>query len=124
MSDLISRQAAIDACHNYEDGKDLYFFGDVVEERLQNLPSAHPEMDEWCTDCREYDHERHCCPRHNSVIRGALAERKTGRWEKVYGDHVYLGLRPWTVCCSECGMIGNGTRYCPNCGAKMEVANE
>lgn len=32
MQDLISRQAAIEACHNYEDGKDAYAYGDVVEK--------------------------------------------------------------------------------------------
>lgn len=31
-----------------------------------------PVMDEWCTDCREYDREKHCCPRFNRVIRSAL----------------------------------------------------
>lgn len=25
--------------------------------------------DEWCTDCKEYDHGRHCCPRYNRVIK-------------------------------------------------------
>lgn len=54
----------------------------------------------------------------------AVAEQRTGRWEKVYGDHISAGHRPWTVCCSECGMIGGGTRYCSNCGAKMEQDNE
>lgn len=61
----------------------------------------------------------------NDVLRilrtlpSAQPERKAGRWEKVLCDHIYAGLRPWTVCCSECGMIGGGTRYCPNCGADM-----
>lgn len=43
MSDLIDRQAAIDACHNWDDGKDAYAYGFIVEERLQKLPSAQPE---------------------------------------------------------------------------------
>lgn len=43
VQDLISRQMAIDACHNYDDGKDAYAYGFVVEERLQDLPSAQPE---------------------------------------------------------------------------------
>lgn len=29
-------------------------------------------FDEWCTDCKEYDTEKKCCPRFNRVIRGAL----------------------------------------------------
>ena len=40
MDDLISRKAAIDACHNWDDGKDAYAYGFIVEERLQKLPSA------------------------------------------------------------------------------------
>ena len=28
--------------------------------------------DEWCTDCKEYDTEKKCCPRFNRVIRGAM----------------------------------------------------
>ena len=27
---------------------------------------------EWCTNCKEYDHEKHCCPRWTKVIRNTL----------------------------------------------------
>ena len=56
--DLISRQAAIDACHNYEDGKDAYAYGDVVEKRLKTLPSAQPEQ-RWipCSERLPEDYE-------------------------------------------------------------------
>lgn len=66
----------------------------------------------------------------NDVLRilrtlpSAQPERKTGRWEKVYGDHIRIGHRPWAVCCSECGMIGGETRYCPYCGADMKGGND
>lgn len=45
-------------------------------------PSAQPEysMDEWCTDCTEYDQERHCCPRFNRVIRETVDEVKNNQW--------------------------------------------
>lgn len=36
------------------------------------------KLDEWCTDCKEYDKERHNCPRYNRVIREALEEVKNG----------------------------------------------
>lgn len=29
---------------------------------------------EWCTGCKEYDHEKHCCPRWTKVIRNTLHE--------------------------------------------------
>lgn len=38
-------------------------------EALSDRPT-----DEWCTDCKEYDHEKHCCPRFNRVIRTTLNE--------------------------------------------------
>lgn len=43
---------------------------------FSDLPSVRLEykLDEWCTDCKEYDHERHCCPRFNRVIRETLEE--------------------------------------------------
>ena len=112
MSDLISRQAAIDAMFA---GMPGLMFNDVLKI-LRTLPSAHPEMDEWCTDCREYDNERHCCPRFNRVIREALSERKTGRWE--YVDYGGFGNWHCTACRKIC--ICNGDYdFCPNCGARM-----
>lgn len=70
MSDLISRQAAIDALACLDD------YEEEAIEALRKLPSAQPEyrLDEWCTECKEYDHERHCCPRFNHVIRTTLQE--------------------------------------------------
>jgi hypothetical protein len=73
MSDLISRQAAIDAVIRAEKKglQGTYYLGVV--------PSAQPDLDEWCTDCKEYDSERHCCPRYNRVIREAVEEAKKER---------------------------------------------
>ena len=42
---------------------------DMAIEALSGRPT-----DEWCTDCKEYDHEKHCCPRFNRVIRTTLNE--------------------------------------------------
>ena len=114
MSDLISRQAAIDAMFA---GMPGLMFNDVLKI-LRTLPSAHPEMDEWCTDCREYDNERHCCPRFNRVIREALSERKTGRWK--LGPFDRIGGY-WTTC-SVCERPSfGGGKYCRYCGADMRT---
>ena len=43
----------------------------LVKTRIGMLQ---PELNEWCSDCKEYDHERHCCPRFNRVIRETLEE--------------------------------------------------
>ena len=85
MSDLIERQAAIDALQK-EINKAIPPFSDVVgsircgvrlaRNIIEDLPSAQQDTDEWCTDCKEYDHERHCCPRWNRVIRTTLKDMK------------------------------------------------
>ena len=98
MDDLISRQAAIDALwkalHEYEDKTEKQFqesedldvgnwiehrifvqnMNDIDRQTILNLPSAQPDLDEWCTDCKEYDQNRHCCPRWNRVIRETVEE--------------------------------------------------
>jgi len=80
VSDLISRQAALEAIqaradmeladinHNY-----LMGFQEAAEA-VESVPDAQPVLDEWCTDCKEYDKEKHCCPRFNRVIREALKD--------------------------------------------------
>ncbi len=76
--DSISRQAAItilDAwlrVHGGAYGKGL----SAARELIADLPAVQPQRktDEWCTDCREYDQEKHCCPRWNRVIRETLKD--------------------------------------------------
>ena len=41
-------------------------------------------------------------------------------WVTVYGDHLSMGNRVWGLACSNCGRIGEVSRYCPYCGAKMD----
>ena len=122
--DVIYRQAAIDEI------KEIYAWHDnVTKERIiehfQRLPSAQPDCDEWCHDCKEYDSKRHCCPRLNRVIRqmvkDAQAERKTGRWIR----HIRTDLGPKLndiIECSECRIAFSTENmfrrsFCPNCGS-------
>ena len=95
--DTIIRQTAIDALaeemptpytldgsHPADEGifmaQEIY--ADCIQT-LKELPSAQPEYktDEWCTDCKEYDQEKHCCPRWNRVIRNTLKDAQSEqRW--------------------------------------------
>lgn len=134
VGDLISRQAAIDALKQQaetmsewsnryaEQKKGVLTAVNIVED----LPSAHRPVDEWCTDCKEYDHDKHCCPRFNRVIRTAVGEQKHGEWivhenqrqEDVdNGNYLYV--------CSECGKSDIHAKtqkvpYCWWCGARMD----
>jgi len=87
MDDTIHRKAALNACKNPEDGENAYAFGDDIEKRLKALPSAQPDLDEWCSDCKEYDKDRHCCPRYNRVIRTALDDATPWKWTPVEDAH-------------------------------------
>ena len=35
-----------------------------------------PQTFKWCTDCKEYDQEKHCCHRWSKVIRDTVEEMK------------------------------------------------
>lgn len=53
-------------------------------ETEQNVPNDELISRKWCTDCKEYDQERHCCPRWNRVIRNTVEELKAEhRWIPV-----------------------------------------
>lgn len=53
---------------------------DVISAYLKNdFGIAQSDLDEWCTDCSEYDSEKHCCPRWNRVIRNTLKDAQPER---------------------------------------------
>lgn len=124
MSDLIDRQVVITVI---EKNAYRHTYLDQIVDIIKALPSAQPKPDKWCTDCKEYDPEKHCCPRFNRVIRNALKdaqpEPKRGKWivhpevKNVYGGTC--------IECSQCGekyvvQHMEDEKYCRNCGAKME----
>lgn len=122
MKDLIERQDIIKELESwlkvegYSEGE-LNIIKAVLYE-LQSLPSAQPDLNEWCTDCKEYDKEKHHCPRFNRVIREALKDaepRKTGKW--IRNDN-------GTWSCNKCSSWIPDEQhyyanYCLYCGADM-----
>ena len=133
-TDLISRQAAIDAIH--EDADWLAAQGsDWQTERmerdksiLKSLPSAQPEK---CEDCGNFNKARLLIPQ---------PERKKAKWvhgkeiarEYLAGRITYIEYKDYH--CSECGYTVENIRwnvdselvdrYCTACGAQMEVEND
>lgn len=127
MSDLISREAAIDALGDIHP---LDYNGQSILEKIKSLPSTEEmAFNEWCTDCKEYDREKGCCPRFNRVIEETVKEvreehqGKHGRWiihpeiKNIYGGTC--------IECSECRekyvvQHIEDEKFCRNCGAKMD----
>lgn len=127
MDDLISRRTAIDLLKDWSGGYDyIETETKAAIMTFQQLPSAQPEyhFDEWCTDCKEYDHERHCCPRFNAVIKTTIEEMEADRKNSVWIEEPNCWYR-----CSRCGNHYPSIRghmdynYCPNCGADMRGEN-
>ena len=122
MKDLIERQKAIDAIMKaaQEIENDIHLSLTMAQGarsmvvEIERLPSAQPDLDEWCTDCKEYDAEKHHCPGYNRVIREALKDakqRKTGKW--------IHGRDGWE--CSGCRCLVEEENkppynFCPQCG--------
>ena len=107
-TDLISRQAAIDAIVNtvseigLHDNSEVARYGATFRQHeiidiIEGVPSVQPEVlahgegelsaqpepeeFEWCHDCKEYDREAHCCHRWTNVIRKTVDEIKAEqRW--------------------------------------------
>ena len=112
-----------------------------IMEYIDECPAtdvAERELDEWCYDCKEYDSNKHNCPRFRRVIRDTVdeckainVERKKGKW--IYGEDEY-GIDgyhcdkcgffvPWDYAHTFINYIGN-YNYCPNCGADMREVDE
>jgi len=100
MDDYISRQAAIDALYDWEMTYD------------------------WDDHCREEDPKpEYIVSPSDAIKRLPPAEQKKGKW--ISADAMFGGVPFY---CSECGENTRDTvmgkprwKFCPMCGAKMEV---
>jgi len=122
MDDLISRQWLMECVNEgwikFDTEKDENRFIHLVRDIA---PSAQQD----CTECAEYDHERHYCQKYCDVIRRTLGKAKqerTGRW--IHDGYAFRGGIDW-MHCSECGhkdswSAATRTPFCAWCGARME----
>ena len=139
MDSHVSREAVIDAISDELDRIDHVpqWVYDRLINRIKILESAEEESFEWCTDCKEYDQEKHCCHRFSKIINQTVEEVRgttaIGEWVKVHGFVTPGGDPVWQ--CSNCGkgihvfgvehhsygadIADNQWVACPNCGAIM-----
>ena len=66
------------------------FTGDIIHilldewrgsDNMSLKEDAKLHYDEWCDSCQEYDHNKHCCPRWNRVIKNTVEELKAAQSE-------------------------------------------
>lgn len=109
MSDLISRQATIEAMWEA-----LYVYQDLAE--IQFAENDELDLSDW------FQHRIFVQRMHDECVKVVesipSAERPTGKWVKISPARIYE--------CSVCGQTVmtddiDCYSYCHNCGAKMEV---
>ena len=80
MDEVMTKQTAIEALYSVLFDDDLKPImvsseqADKILDAIRKAPTADCEEFEWCTDCKEYDQEAHCCHRWNKVIRQTVSE--------------------------------------------------
>ena len=90
-----------------------------VGEIIKAVTPQESQTFKWCTDCKEYDQEKHCCHRWSKVIRDTVEEIKQEQEPKT--GHKVSGDLLGGLYCSECmTYVNEYFNYCPHCGAKME----
>ena len=112
MSDLISRQAAIDAV-----SKGCQEWRGIFQMCEENIKAIEAEPN----SCEYWDSESHFC-----ALRRPQAEPiKHGKW---INRQLPLPLSDDTKECVECNVCYThwdvATKYCPNCGADMREVEE
>lgn len=130
--DLISRSALKANMKKAEEQADTFeMFVEFYEQIIDNAPTVVPDNDifEWCTDCKEYDQEKHCCHRWSSKIREVVEEVKQCKLDELRpkGEWIEKEETPASVSyyCSNCKFEGLPiTPYCPWCGADMRGEEE
>lgn len=114
MSDLISRQAAIDALW-----KALYEYEDKMEKQFQE--SNDLDVCNWLQH-RIFVQNMSDIDR-QTILQLPSAQPKRGKWELKNFDDGYGEYQLYV--CDQCGALTAQRRnFCYNCGAKMDVEYE
>lgn len=67
-------------------------------EELPSVAPQEPQSFKWCTDCKEYDQEKHCCHRWSKVIRDTIEEMKQEYIEREVLDKIRAEIVELTKC--------------------------
>ena len=56
------------------------------DRKAENLNALNYNLDEHCTDCKEYDKENHRCPRWNRVIRTTMNDEINAELDSIVNE--------------------------------------
>lgn len=89
--------------NNVDDCLELVKYADTIIEanhpvfirtksksRIEPSVQSDQEDFEWCTNCKEYDQEQHCCHRFTKVIRNTVEELKTTQFERKMSNKEWI----------------------------------
>ena len=74
--DEVCRYVAEFVNHEFSTREEEELIDNIITgiERMPSVTPQEPQSFKWCTDCKEYDTEKHCCHRYSKVIRNTVAE--------------------------------------------------
>lgn len=125
MTEMIFKELAIDTIMSQPPEP---HYPSWYAELIRNLSPVEPNLDEWCTGCKEYDSEHHSCPRFNRVIRETLKDMKNRTIEEIcdYWDNEsnYCTLNKPSVIDALCDNCDNPQAVCAHYPCKQYLALE
>lgn len=74
--DEVCRYVAEFVNHEFSTREEEELIDNIITgiEHMPSVTPQEPQSFKWCTDCKEYDQEKHCCHRYSKVIRDTVAE--------------------------------------------------
>lgn len=90
-------------CENYYNEADFVESVAMAIEALEKVKKSE-ETFEWCTDCKEYDHEHYRCNRWNKRIRDTVEElRGSTMW--IPCEDMLPEIGQQVLCCNDDGKV-------------------
>ena len=62
-------------------------------DTMPSVTPQEPQTFKWCTDCKEYDQEKHCCHRWSKTIRDTVEEMKQEYIEREVLDKIRAQIK-------------------------------
>ena len=93
---------------------------EIYDTTIKALEQEQKAINEWCTDCKEYDHEKHCCPRFSQVIKNTVQEMHDNQWvlcsERLPEEREWIGTKKFGTTISDEVYVTlettDGKRFC------------